>query len=285
MKLLLFRHLWGVCGTWEQVFPTFMESGYQGIECALPPRQEHPRLRRLLDEYHFEFIPQIFSRGPTVEEHLESFREQAMLAAELHPRLVNAHSGRDCFSEEESLRFFEAALELEAAAGLVIAHETHRGRILYNPWTTSHLLKLFKGLKLCCDFSHWVCVCERLMDDQAKILEDCAQRCIHLHARVGYEQGPQVPDPRAPEYQPHLEAHERWWALVWDAQEKQGDPATTLTPEFGPPDYLHTLPYTKAPVCDLREICDWQARRQAARFAQRKQGQPPRAAHDGRAAR
>lgn len=217
----------------------------------------------------FDYIPQVFSQGKTVEEHLESFREQVGEAKSFRPRLINAHSGRDAFSEDESVRFFEGALKIEAKAGLAIAHETHRGRILFNPWTTDRLLARFDGLKLCCDFSHWVCVCERLIEDQVEILRRCASRCRHLHARVGYEQGPQVPDPRAPEYQQHLEAHERWWRLVGDAQERRGDKVTTLTPEFGPPDYLHTLPFTRAPVSDLKEICDWQARRQAAHFARR----------------
>jgi hypothetical protein len=90
-----------------------------------------------------------------------------------------------------------------------------------------------------------------------------------VHARVGYEQGPQVPDPRAPEYQRHLEAHEAWWRLVWKAQERRGFRISTLTPEFGPPDYQHTLPFTRAPVSNLEEICDWQARRQMESFARR----------------
>jgi hypothetical protein len=40
----------------------------------------------------------------------------------------------------------------------------------------------------------------------------------------------------------------------------------TLTPEFGPPPYLHTLPYSQMPVSDLTCIVDWMARRQAIRF-------------------
>jgi sugar phosphate isomerase/epimerase len=267
MNLLLFRHLWGVTGKWEEVFPAFKEAGYQGIECATPPSVDHPRLRRLLDKHNFQFIPQIFSEGESVDEHVASFREQVSIAKTLQPRLINAHSGRDCFSDDESIRYFEEVLKIEADAGVPIAHETHRGRILYNPWTTRRLLGRFKHLKLCCDFSHWVCVCERLIDDQLDIIRDCAASCIHVHARVGYAQGPQVPDPRAPEFRAALEAHERWWRLVWEAQQRRGDQCSTLTPEFGPPDYLHTLPFTGAPVSDLAGICDWQARRQFQNFA------------------
>ena len=64
-------------------------------------------------------------------------------------------------------------------------------------------------------------------------------------------------------------AQEAWWRLVWESQAKRGCRVSTLTPEFGPPDYLHTLPFTRAPVSNLEEICDWQAQRQAENFAHR----------------
>ena len=269
MKLILFRHLWGTAGTWDDLFPKFKQAGYRGIESPMPPPEDRKRFRALLQKHGLEFIPQIFSRGQTVADHLESLREQIATARSLASRFINAHSGQDAFAEDQSIRFFEGALQLEAKCGVAIAHETHRGRILFNPWITSRLLTRFPDLKLCCDFSHWVCVCERLIEDQIGIIRQCADRCMHLHARVGYEQGPQVPDPRAPEYQRHLEAHEAWWRLVWEAQAKRGFRVSTLTPEFGPPDYQHTLPFTRAPVSNLEEICDWQARRQAENFARR----------------
>jgi hypothetical protein len=269
MNLILFRHLWGVAGEWETAFSKFRRAGYRGIESAIPQSADRKRFRALLQKHDLEFLPQVFSRGKTVADHLESLREQIATARRFAPRLINAHSGEDGFSEDDSIRFFEGVLRLEAKARIPIAHETHRGRILFNPWVTRRLLTRFAALKLCCDFSHWVCVCERLITDQLPVIRQCADRCLHLHARVGYEQGPQVPDPRAPEHRRHLEAHERWWRLIWAAQEKRGFRVSTLTPEFGPPDYQHTLPFTCVPVSNLEEICDWQARRQARNFARR----------------
>lgn len=267
MKLTLFRHLWGVAGTWDQEFPRFREAGYEGIESRMPPPERAGEFRALLRQHGFAYIPQVFTEGATPREHVASLRLQVEEAKTFQPLFINAHSGRDAFSEAESIEFFEGALAVEAAAGVRIAHETHRGRILFNPWITSRLLARFEPLRLCCDYSHWVCVCERLLDDQAAIFRQCADRCLHLHARVGYEHGPQVPDPRAPEYRRHLEAHEAWWQLIWQAQQARGDTVSTLTPEFGPPGYLHTLPFTEVPVSDLRAICDWQAQRQAEAFA------------------
>ena len=43
-----------------------------------------------------------------------------------------------------------------------------------------------------------------------KVIEDLAPQVYHTHCRVGYDHGPQVPDPRAPEWLPYMEGHERW---------------------------------------------------------------------------
>lgn len=276
MRLLLMRHLWGVNGVWEELFPKFKQLGYHGVEAAVPPAADRIRLRELLDMHGLDYIPQIFTAGASVSEHIESFRRQIELAQSLKPRLINAHSGQDAWDESDSALFYEKALVIQAELKASVAHETHRGRVFFNPWITSRMLARFPDLQLCCDFSHWVCVGERLLDDQEMILRQCAQHCRHLHARVGYEQGPQVPDPRAPEYQVHLAAHERWWQTIWDAQSARGDSTTTLTPEFGPPPYQHTLPFTNTPVSDLNAICDWQAARQASNFKQwsEKRGMP-----------
>ncbi len=268
MKLLLIRHLWGVARTWEESFPGFRELGYGGIEFAIPPAAQRRRLRQLLARHQFRGVAQIHTIGDDVAAHIASFRQQVELAARFEPVMINAHSGCDAWNEDAATRYFAAALEIENRLGIRVAHETHRGRILYNPWTTSRLLNRFPELKLCCDFSHWVCIAERLIEDQIEIIRHSATRCIHLHARVGYEQGPQVPDPRAPEYARHLAAHENWWRMIWDAQQQRGDKISTLTPEFGPPGYLHTLPFTNAPVSDLEAICNWQAQRQLENFIQ-----------------
>jgi sugar phosphate isomerase/epimerase len=266
MRLRLARHLWGITETWDQAFPRIRAEGYDVIESPIPDPTDQARFRTLLDQYGFDYIAMIFTSGATVSDHLDSFRAQITASRTLQPIMINSHSGRDAWNDDQSRDFFEQALELEAALDIPVAHETHRGRILFNPWVTQRLIQQFENLHLCFDISHWVCVCERLLDTELDIIQQCAERCIHLHTRVGYEQGPQVPDPRAPEYQRHLEAHERWWQMVWDAQISRGQKISTLTPEFGPPDYLHTLPYSNMPVADLWEVCNWMAQRQAVRF-------------------
>ena len=266
MQLKLIRHLWGVTGTWEELFPRIAADGFEGIETGLPPAGDVPRLRRLLGEHQFAYIPQIFTGGSNVREHAASLLEQVQRTAALNPLLINCHGGRDAWTLAESLDFYGRAVEIEKSLGLPIAHETHRGRAFFTPWATAAVLKELPNLHLCCDYSHWVCVCERLLDDCEPILRLAARHCIHLHARVGYEEGPQVPDPSAPESRRHLEAHEAWWRMIWDEQKRSGIAQTTLTPEFGPPGYLHTLPHTNVPVADLWRVCKWQADRQRETF-------------------
>jgi hypothetical protein len=267
--MLVMRHVWGVDDSWEDAFPRFKAAGYHGIDALPPGPQDLDRFRGLLSEYGFGYILQVLTVGDTVEQHIKSFREQAESGMALQPRLIGCHGGKDAWSDDESEQFFEGVLQIEQDLGIPVGHETHRGRILYNPWVTSRMLDRFPDLKLVCDFSHWTCVAERLLHDQMDIIRKSAERCIHIHARVGYEEGPQVPDPRAPEYRYALDRFESWWELIWDVQDARRLDTITLTPEYGPPGYLHTLPYTRQPVVDLEEICDWQARREAERFARR----------------
>ncbi len=267
MKLKLFRHLWGVNQSWEIAFPKFAAFGYVGIECPLPAAGERDRFNRLLNEHHFEYIAMAFTNGATPSEHAADFRRQIVEAKAAGAVQVTVHSGRDSWSAGEAEAFYSEAEKIEADAGIAVAHETHRGRYFFNPWNTRHILDRLPRLSLCCDYSHWVCVAERLLDDCEDILKLAGNRCIHLHARVGYEEGPQVPDPSAPEYARHLEAHEKWWDWIWQSQRDRRQSFTTLTPEFGPPHYLHTLPHTNVPVADLWSVCDWQSKRQMVRFA------------------
>jgi hypothetical protein len=269
MELRLTRHLWGITEDWEQAFPRIRSEGYSVIETSIPAPENQARFRELLDQYGFDYIAMISTKGGSVAEHYDSFCTQIETSRALKPIIINSHSGRDAWSEEQSRDFFDHALATESTLDIPVTHETHRGRILFNPWVTRRLIQQFENLHLCFDLSHWVCVCERLLDTEFDIIQQCAKHCIHLHTRVGYEQGPQVSDPRAPEYQRHLEVHEQWWQMVWDAQIARCQKISTLTPEFGPPNYLQALPYSNMPVADLRDICNWMAQRQAANFAQR----------------
>jgi len=70
-------------------------------------------------------------------------------------------------------------------------------------------------LKLNADLSHWCAAGERVFDDNdpefAEIIGLVAKHAHLVHARVGWAQGPQVPDPRVEAYSAEVAAHESWW--------------------------------------------------------------------------
>jgi len=263
MKVKLVRSLWGVSDGWETSFPRIKGVGYAAIECVPPPADQRERFTSLLKQHRLGYVALIYTTGTTVQDHITSFKTKISDAQTLDPLLINSQCGRDAFDESDAIKYFKAALAFECDLDIEVCHENHRTRIFYNPWITGRMLNRFPTMKFCADYSHWVVVTERLLDDCTDILTLCATRCIHIHARVGYEEGPQTPDPRAPEYARHLQAHERWWKQIYQAQAAQNRAALTLVPEFGGSPYLHTLPYTGAPVANVDDVCNWIAKRQA----------------------
>ncbi|MEK7831241.1 MAG: sugar phosphate isomerase/epimerase, partial [Acidobacteriota bacterium] len=145
-------------------------------------------------------------------------------------------------------------------------HETHRGRPMFTPSATARLLREFPELHINADFSHFANVCESLLEDQQEDMALCISRARHLHGRIGYEEGPQVNDPSAPEWSAQVAAHFGWWDEIVRTRLAAGAEYFTFNPEFGPPNYMATLPHTRQPVADLWEVCLWTAKRFEARF-------------------
>jgi len=275
MELLHFRHLWGVTEDYASAFPKFKESGYTGVEALLfvpderylPSAEQRQSFDRERQRAGLEFYGLIWTLGQDVAAHLESFKQQYLLNVEHGASLVNSMGGRDIWSDDEVMRYYEGVLQLESEVGCPVTHEIHRSRPFFHPLRFMQLIERLPQLKLCADFSHWVCACEGLLEESEAAIRKCAAQTYHLHTRVGHEEGPQVPDPRAPEAERYNRAHEVWWEIVWEAQRARGEQRLTATPEFGPPPYMQVLPYTGEPVADLEAICDWQMRRQAAHFS------------------
>ncbi|RTE09201.1 sugar phosphate isomerase/epimerase family protein [Paenibacillus whitsoniae] len=255
MKLQVFKSLWEWDGNWQGKLEMIAEAGYNGVEYTPPVQaKEDATFRRALTSHQLEYIAQVVTRGP---DHFTSFREQVLRVAELGPVLINAHSAADRMTLEQQLEFFSAALRLEEEVGVPIAHETHRGRAFFTPWQTAAVLRSLPELKLGADFSHWCASCESMpsLHDEDVILS--MQRAIHIHGRVGYPEGPQVADPRAPEYAEHVNTFIALWLTICQNRFTAGAKSMTFTPEFGPPPYLQVQPFTQQPVTDLWEVNTW----------------------------
>lgn len=264
MELRTFKALWGMEGTYAEQLARAAEAGYAGVEAPLPPAGEEAIFRALLERHGLAYIAQIVTQG----DHATSFAEQLARAASFAPLLVVSHSARDRMTEEEQDRFFAAALEAEARVGVPVGHETHRMRAMFTPWTTARLLDKFPELRITADFSHWVNVCESHLEDLQEELSLAIGRTIHIHGRIGYPEGPQVPHPAAPAYGAELALFSGWWARIVAGQAEAGAAFTTFTAEFGPPGYMPTLPFTNVPVADLWEVNQWMTDYYRAQFSE-----------------
>jgi sugar phosphate isomerase/epimerase len=282
MQLKMCRSLWGAPPSLEAALDQAIAFGFDGIEGPIPETtSDRKRLANLLRERNLTFIAEVttgLARKPTydwwvpephftVDDHLRDLRTAVDHASDVGPLFVSTMCGYDAWSFQQNLDFFGRAIELTERSGVTISFETHRCRSLFNPWVTRDVIGRFPKMKLTCDFSHWCVVAERLIDTEIDIIKECAERAQHVHCRVGYAQRAQVTDPAAPEFRPAVEAHERWWDLIWASQKGRGMNVVTMTSEFGPDGYTPELPYTKQPVVDLWRITCWMADRQKERFA------------------
>ncbi|MGM0878175.1 MAG: sugar phosphate isomerase/epimerase family protein [Bacillota bacterium] len=258
MELKLVKALWGMTEPLETCFKKIKEAGYSGVESPLPDHDVENQFKELLEKYELDYVPQVVTRV----DYLASFESQVERALGFSPLLINSHSAKDDMLYDDQLHFFESAVKIEKEANVTIVHETHRGRSMFTPWNTARLLNDINDLKINADFSHWCSVCESLLEDQSENLEIVIKRAYQIHLRVGYPGGPQVPDPRAPEYINELITHENWWKQIYLKRKEDGHSFLTVVPEFGPPPfYMHTLPYTNQPVSDLWTINLWMASR------------------------
>lgn len=267
MELHIFKTLWGHTGTMAQAVSDALQAGFDGLEGPAPESETDVRfLKTLLADAGLAYIAEITTAGAYVpdrradmQQHIDSFAAGLEQSLRLDPVFITCLGGCDAWPEQKNIEFLEAAMQLAKAAGITVSFETHRGRALFNPWVTDRIVAQLPEIRLTCDYSHWCVVCERLVDTELDVLARLARHAHHIHARVGYDQGPQVPHPKAPEYQPALRAHQSWWEMIWQQQLNKGIRSTTLTPEFGPDGYLHEQPFTREPVADLWEINRWMA--------------------------
>ena len=121
--------------------------------------------------------------------------------------------------------------------------------MLYAAPVARNFMEKNPDLRVTFDVSHWCNVHESLLQDQQETVQLAIDRTDHIHARIGHAQGPQVSDPRAPEWEPAVKAHLAWWDRIMENKRKKGGRITVLT-EFGPPDYMPVIPYTRQPLAD-----------------------------------
>ena len=255
LKLIFGKSKWEM---WDDPLEVFLQraaaSGFAATEIFLGSLRESPgEIAGLHASHGLRLIGQILTQGQTYQDHIQSLESQFEFAAQCDVAFINSHTGRDIFPFEENLQIFERVVELSQNSGIPILIETHRGRPTYSAIETRKYLEALPELRLTADFSHWMVVHESDLSDQRDTVELAMTRADYIHARVGYAEGPQIPDPRAPEWQHAVDSHVRLWQMIVDHKKSSGKESLYITPEFGPPAYMHTAPFTNQPVGDVWE--------------------------------
>jgi sugar phosphate isomerase/epimerase len=252
-SLLVLATNWGYSGSWESFAAKISAAGYDGAEVWYPGEEHGKEFLAAFQKYKLKFGFLIGASDRDPGKHLTDFKSGLLAAASQKPIYINCHSGKDYFTFGQNVQFIEFGTQVSRNTGVPIYHETHRSRILYSAPVTRQFMEKLPDLRITFDVSHWCNVHESLLDDQPETLAMTLERVDHIHARIGHSEGPQVNDPRAPEWKDALNAHFGWWDKVVEKKKKEGKPMTFLT-EFGPVDYMPALPYTRQPLADQWDI-------------------------------
>ena len=248
---------WGYEGSVDSFCSKVKAANYDGVELWWSnDEKKRSELFEALKKYNLSvgflagsgnnnFNKNLFEFSKNIDSIIESKAQK--------PLYINCHSGKDFFNTEQGQAFFDFTSIASKSSGIPIYHETHRSRILYAAPIAKRFMETNPDLRLTCDLSHWCCVHESLLENQPEAVNLAIERAGHIHARIGHEEGPQVNDPRASEWANAVKAHFYWWDRIVANRKKNGERVTILT-EFGPPNYMPTLPYTQQVVANQWDI-------------------------------
>lgn len=258
MEIRILAPHWGSNELSPEVFiGKVLEAGFDGIEMSLPldPAQRADWTGRIAGAGLLLIAQQwetVFHPG--FEEHRDALARYLNNACAARPLLVNSHTGKDHYTRTQNMELIALANRIGHHHGVPIVHEIHRSRFSGHPMLLLPYLDELPSLELTADLSHWCCACESLLEDQPATLEATLPHVRHIHARVGHAQGPQVNDFRAPQFAGALAQHLGWWDRIVALRKAAGARRLTMTPEFGPPPYTQTMPFSGEPVSDAWEL-------------------------------
>jgi hypothetical protein len=267
-ELILVRPQWGFRGDVMELLLETSAAGMEAVEMqAIPDRKEARRVHDKRRDLGLQWICEVATGDwwvPHPErsdgDHLIDLELAIGAAVDDDALLVSAMIGSDIWPIARSVDVLGRAMDMARTNGVLLGIETHRSRSLHHPMIALEILRQLPQARVTCDFSHWVVSCERLLEGFEEAVELACDRCLHIHSRVGYEQGPQVPHPESPEYKRHWHAHLTWWRRCWLALERRGQQMVTMNPEYGVDGYQHTLPFSGTPVGSLPDCIRWTAR-------------------------
>jgi sugar phosphate isomerase/epimerase len=247
----------------KEFLSNVLQNGYDGVEINFPDDElfivefiaELERIRNTINP-NFIFIAQqvLPNKKETVNEYIDRITQRLEFIIQLKPNYINSHTGKDFFDFSDNCKIIEICNQLTRVSGIPIWHEIHRGRFSFHLKTIVSYLDIFPKINLIADFSHFCVVSESDLHDQSDLLSKIYPNIKHIHARIGFEQSPQVNNPFAPEWKTYLEQYLFWWKEIIAIQKNKKSAIFTITPEFGPFPYMPQEPFTKKPLSNQWEI-------------------------------
>jgi sugar phosphate isomerase/epimerase len=257
MEIKFFCPWWGSSHLDINDFMTRVsEAGYEGIEMSLPMnKSEKEAISDAFRKHGLLFIAQHWETAtPDFEEHKKEYRSRLVNLATADPLFINSQTGKDFFSFEQNKELIQIASEVSHQYGIKIIHETHRGKFSFAAHITADYLKRIPELRIGFDISHWCNVAESYLHDQQAAIELAISRADHIHARVGFPEGPQITDPRDSAWKEAVDIHTGWWKRIVRHRRKEGLAVFTITSEFGPFPYMTNIPFTRQAIASQWEI-------------------------------
>jgi sugar phosphate isomerase/epimerase len=259
---------WGFTGSWDTFCAKAKADGYDGFEAWIPfDEKERDEVLNAAAKHKLEIGFLAGAGASGFSEHLETYTKGVELAVATKPLYVNTHAGRDYFTFEQNVQILKTGIAIGQKNKVPVLCETHRGRCAFSANATQSYMDALPDLRLTADLSHWCVVHESLLEGYEKTVAQALSRTMHVHARVGHSEGPQVNDPRAPEWNTAVKTHFGWWDTVMKQAETEKRPFQTFLCEFGPPYYLPALPYTQQPVADQWAVNVYMMRLLRERYA------------------
>lgn len=250
VELEIYNTNWGFQGGMELFIQKSKDEGYDGIEVWVPADQKvREELLGLVEKYSMKLGLLAGNSGSTVEENMKNFMVAVENAISCSPEFINCHSGKDFYTPDQNSNFIKYTIEASKRSSIPIYHETHRGRILYNTPIAEYFIDLFPELQLTLDISHWTVVHESLLADQKEAVDKALARTGHIHSRIGFQEGPQIPNADDNQFEGAIKAHFEWWDAIVKMKTEKGE-KLTMTTEFGPPHYMWTEAYSGKPLAD-----------------------------------
>lgn len=264
MKINYIRTYWGSEALSAKEFlATTIAQGYDGVEINFPDDSDF--VTEFLSELaiirntintDFIFIAQqvLENKSETVEEYIFRMKERLHFLVGLQPNAINSHTGKDYYAFETNCTILEITEEIARKTGIPIWHEIHRGRFSFHLKTLLTYTEKYPDLQLIADFSHFCVVSESDLSDQQGLLVELFPKIQHIHARVGFEQSPQVNNPFAPEWTKHLDQYLTWWKGIIQLKQQFNHSELSITPEFGPYPYMPQMPFSKEPLANQEQL-------------------------------